>query len=959
MSIPPTVVTSRRRQHELLRTWPHWALTSILLDPTEVARVSKAGWSGTHHLNREAGERIAGTPDGLGFGLDESWHNPREVVAWPDIEAIAHAVPGEVREQLVQLRERLREHTKTYPRFAASADAVGCGPIIEGQPLTPRQEAYVRELEAFEASGVLPAWEQKQAALEAERLALHERALGAGGDREPVDLLDLLEDQQLDLPAAATSPVSAEQTEAQPEPTTEVQEATMKPAALTGYTEAAGRPEPGEFTYCPVVAGDGTVGHVWITCAETTQVGEDGQDVPCAQFTVLDDTGISETLLSEPYRQYREALRIPIGRQERFDTYQRVALAAARRLGDRRISEQRSQSRSERTSGVSDEASSTVELAEGIGKGKPRWINGVLVARVGTYGRRRLPEFRIGGLEGPSQRVLGARLVPDAIVRHQAEWAEYEQLDELGREVYDLARWRGVATSHEQTLRLATDPPADLRAAAERDLEEKRQARAAVEGTGEGTRAIGEGRERISVAELRRNLPVGTRVQVFYLAGQREQTEPDVRTVTKQTAYEMISTPVDGDRGAHLAWSGTRAERDAAGILIVRHADGTPVVAYKPLPDDDPAPTEATLPIDPALAVRYSEARKSTDPAVLEEIAKSEIALNRRVVAENATTSSTTLQRLAADEDVTVRRQVARNPHTPAEALDRLADDPDEAKELTETKVRWYVASNPTTSESTLTRMATASEETDLMVLAAIGRHPHAATAVLEHLATAPAPGRSWVDPDVRQAVASNPSTPPAILAAWENADANTGAAVAKNPATPTDVLERLSRDTSTSNRTRALVATNPSLPAAALFRLAHEDTDAWVREHAARNPNIDRADSHRVAGDVEPKVRSALAGNRHVDPDVLTRLQTDPDWTVRVALAKNPSITPATLHALLGDANPRVKQASEQNTAAAERAAANSGPDRRPALRPPTPGPRSAAELYQQPAPVRTGVAR
>ena len=314
---------------------------------------------------------------------------------------------------------------------------------------------------------------------------------------------------------------------------------------------------------------------------------------------------------------------------------------------------------------------------------------------------------------------------------------------------------------------------------------------------------------------------------------------------------------------------------------------------------------------------------------------------------------------LAADEDVTVRRQVARNPHTPAEALDRLADDPDEAKELTETKVRWYVASNPTTSESTLTRMATASEETDLMVLAAIGRHPHAATAVLEHLATAPAPGRSWVDPDVRQAVASNPSTPPAILAAWENADANTGAAVAKNPATPTDVLERLSRDTSTSNRTRALVATNPSLPAAALFRLAHEDTDAWVREHAARNPNIDRADSHRVAGDVEPKVRSALAGNRHVDPDVLTRLQTDPDWTVRVALAKNPSITPATLHALLGDANPRVKQASEQNTAAAERAAANSGPDRRPALRPPTPGPRSAAELYQQPAPVRTGVAR
>lgn len=35
------------------------------------------------------------------------------------------------------------------------------GPIVAGEPLTVRQEAYVREHEAFEASGVLPAWEQQ------------------------------------------------------------------------------------------------------------------------------------------------------------------------------------------------------------------------------------------------------------------------------------------------------------------------------------------------------------------------------------------------------------------------------------------------------------------------------------------------------------------------------------------------------------------------------------------------------------------------------------------------------------------------------------------------------------------------------------------------------------------------------------------------------------------------------
>lgn len=58
MASPPTVVTSRRRQHELLRSWTGWPLTSILIDPTEVAQVRETGWSGTHHRDPETGERI-------------------------------------------------------------------------------------------------------------------------------------------------------------------------------------------------------------------------------------------------------------------------------------------------------------------------------------------------------------------------------------------------------------------------------------------------------------------------------------------------------------------------------------------------------------------------------------------------------------------------------------------------------------------------------------------------------------------------------------------------------------------------------------------------------------------------------------------------------------------------------------------------------------------------------------
>lgn len=197
MSGQATVVTSRRRQHELLRSWSGWPLTSILLDPGAVAQVREGGWSGTHHRDPGTGERIVGTLDGLGFGVDESWHNPVEVIPWPEIEAIARAVPNQVRDELVAFRSRWRAHQSAYPRFAASAAAVGCGPITPGQPPTARQEAYLHEHEAFEASGVLSTWQQRRAELDAERLELHDRALDRGADTEAGDLLELLEDQHL------------------------------------------------------------------------------------------------------------------------------------------------------------------------------------------------------------------------------------------------------------------------------------------------------------------------------------------------------------------------------------------------------------------------------------------------------------------------------------------------------------------------------------------------------------------------------------------------------------------------------------------------------------------------------------------------------------------------------------------------------------------------------------------
>lgn len=238
MSTQPTVVTSRRRQHELLRSWSTWAMTSILLDPAEVARVRESGWAGMHHHDTATGLRIVGTTDGvgLGFGVGDSWHYPAEVIPWSEIEAIAQEVPVTVREQLVEFQARLRVHRRAYPRFAASADAIGCGRIVEGQPLTPRQEAYVRELDAFDASGALPAWEEKYAALDVERLELHERALAAVLDQEPADLLDLLEDQHVSPPAAEAS-AAPRQTRAQVETTTSGSKRQEEPMRIRNYTD--------------------------------------------------------------------------------------------------------------------------------------------------------------------------------------------------------------------------------------------------------------------------------------------------------------------------------------------------------------------------------------------------------------------------------------------------------------------------------------------------------------------------------------------------------------------------------------------------------------------------------------------------------------------------------------------------------------------------------------------------
>jgi hypothetical protein len=100
---PPRVVTGRRRQRELVRSWSGWPLTSTLIDPVELTQAHERL---VGNASPAPGERIVGTSEGLGFGVDGSWGNPAEVIPWPEVETISRAAPDDVLAELVEFRAR-------------------------------------------------------------------------------------------------------------------------------------------------------------------------------------------------------------------------------------------------------------------------------------------------------------------------------------------------------------------------------------------------------------------------------------------------------------------------------------------------------------------------------------------------------------------------------------------------------------------------------------------------------------------------------------------------------------------------------------------------------------------------------------------------------------------------------------------------------------------------------------
>ncbi|MDQ2737928.1 MAG: hypothetical protein M3Y35_04735 [Actinomycetota bacterium] len=411
---------------------------------------------------------------------------------------------------------------------------------------------------------------------------------------------------------------------------------------------------------------------------------------------------------------------------------------------------------------------------------------------------------------------------------------------------------------------------------------------------------VGAGPEPITVAQARRELPEGSRVQVVYLNGQRpgDDGSPDVRVVSKQTAMEM-TTDIEAGRNAgrtsHLRWAKQKTQRDASGNIIVTDDAGHPYVAFIPLADGSVGVDTPEVRVQAADDIR--DARTTDDQNELDRLSRSDLVAVRRYVAANPNADSAVLFRLAQDDDEQTQLAAVSHPNATWQAL-VFAEQSDSYQ------VRHAVARHPAATPNTLINLARDGSEA---VRSAVASHRTTPSAILRQMATGE---RSQL---VQLSVAQNPNSPPDALEHLSRGNGYVMTAVGRNPSTPVSVLERLSSDTSTGNSARAGVAENPSTPVQILHRLG-SDEDSWVREHAAKNEALPHDTATALASDREQRVRRSLAANNNVDPGIVAELSTDRDGFVRATAAKNVKMPAERLKQLASDSFHAVRAGVAQN---------------------------------------------
>ena len=196
----------------------------------------------------------------------------------------------------------------------------------------------------------------------------------------------------------------------------------------------------------------------------------------------------------------------------------------------------------------------------------------------------------------------------------------------------------------------------------------------------------------------------------------------------------------------------------------------------------------------------------------LEELANTSTALAREV-ATNPNASPELLQELAKHRDKKIRQNVAANPNTPTQVLIKLGETFPE-KVLENPVFPLLLLENPNFLEEM-------PQETLLELL----KCPTVPESFLEWAI-------SQKNHPYQQAVAKNPSTPPAILELM----ADIGATwilieIAANPNTPESVLNKLaSKKDKKDTPIRQAIAKNPKIPDALVEKLAR-DRDAGINK--------------------------------------------------------------------------------------------------------------------------------
>lgn len=398
----------------------------------------------------------------------------------------------------------------------------------------------------------------------------------------------------------------------------------------------------------------------------------------------------------------------------------------------------------------------------------------------------------------------------------------------------------------------------------------------------QGSLKVGGDLTPVTAASTRRTLAPGQRVQVIYPGRHRSEDGPIVRTVTKQTPNQMITTDHDGKK-VHLDWPGTKVSTDEAGNFVFHNKNGLPFAAMRPL--DDGEPGEADVVVDLPQADYYIRARQSTDPDELDRIADDCVPATKKALTQNIVTRADTLTKIVqTTDDERIHEEAASHIAADAKTLDAVS----RSKHF---RARFYAARHELTPVDRVVELA--SDRMDV-VRRGVAMNPNTPREVLEGFVAAR-------DLEVLDQVAEHPNTSPETLDRLARGTGNQMTSVAKNPSASAETLERLADDTSTGNQTRAMVAGNPSAPDELRGQLVR-DSDKWVRQHAAKNPKLTAEEMRLLAADSNGDVRRALGKNKATNAEALHVLARDEDHFVRRAAVTNPNISPLDLELLAND---------------------------------------------------------